>query len=480
MSTRQARSEWEPDPDGPSETTFDLFARGAGASLRSPAPEDGMVAVARRGTRQRHIHVAGEIGVVAALVLGGIVLFTPADRARPTVDVPPTPTIADVSPLPTSIASTAEISQWFLDYTGNQAGPATGEPVKFGIVMPSLTYQYDLDIAAKYLNDQAGGVGGRPIAFDVCQQPLTECADRFAADPALVAVFENRWSDDSIGTALAGRKPLHTTYSGNGTPGVAYYPEYREVVNAMALQAEKLTAPGARVLVVDASVAQNELSDPSHAFVTPDVSSILANRDVVTIKPSNSEHLVDTIRRAGATDAAAIVLAAPPLEDGFVVHPTAHLVCDELSQTLDELALKAVVIVGGCDPHEGWYRVDMSYNETSPGLESGALPITVDMPGLGDAKGTAGPRGIREVGAFLAVIRVINQLGGPQQVTPAALDRAMRDFTGPLPLGAGPLDCTPTDKVAERVQPGSCVRFVDLHQFVHDTWIDLAPIDLGT
>lgn len=102
------------------------------------------------------------------------------------------------------------------------------------------------------------------------------------------------------------------------------------------------------------------------------------------------------------------------------------------------------------------------------------------MPPLGDAKESAASRGIREVGAFLAVIRLVNQLGGPSQASPARLDQAMRDFTGPLPLGAGPLDCTPSGKVAESVRPGSCVRFVDLHQFVHDTWIDLAPIDLGS
>jgi hypothetical protein len=101
------------------------------------------------------------------------------------------------------------------------------------------------------------------------------------------------------------------------------------------------------------------------------------------------------------------------------------------------------------------------------------------MPGLGDVPGTPAIRTPREVGALLAVIRVINQLGGPAKATPESLDKAMREFTGPVPLGAGPLDCTPTGKVAERVQPGSCVRFVDVHQFVHDQWIDQAPIDLG-
>jgi hypothetical protein len=481
MTTRQTLSDWEPDPDGPEAVVFDSFARCAGASLRSPAPEDGLVAVARRGTRQRNVRLATEIGVVGLLVLGGIVLFTPADRTRPTVDLPPTPTTADILRLPTSVVPDAEISQWFPDYTGNPAGPAAGEPVKFGVVMPLLTYELDLDIAAKYLNDRAGGVGGRPIEFDVCQQPLTECADRFAADPAVIAVLENRWSGDSIGTALAGRKPLHTTYAGDGTAGVGYYPTYREVVNAMALQAERLTAPGARVLVIDASVEQNELTDPSlRAFVTPDLSSELTNRDVVTIKALKTEHLVDTIRRAGLVDPVAVILATPPEDESYVVHPFGRLVCDELYDSLGELHLTPLVIVGACEPHDRWYRLDIGFNETTPDMKSGVLPIAANMPGLGGAWAVSAARGIYEVGALLAVIRVINQIGGPAQATPAALDQALREFTGPLPLGAGPLDCSPTGKVAERVPPGSCVRFVDVHQFVHDRWIDLAPIDLGS
>ena len=483
MSTRQTHT-GDPAAEGSDAIVFDAFARSAGASLRSPAPDDGIASVERRGKRQRNRRLVMEISVVAALAVGGIVVFTHSDRTRTNINLAPSPTIrTNISPPRTSVASIAsaeELNQWFLDYTGNPVGKATGEPVKFGIVMPSFTYQFDLDTAAKYLNDQAGGVGGQPIELDVCKQPLAECADRFAADPAVVAVLENQWSGDSIGTALAGRKPLHTTYSGNGTQGVAYYPTYRETVNAMAIQAKKLTAPGGRVLVIDAAIDQQDIGVGLAAFVTPDVSSALTDRDVVTIKALDSENLVDTIRRAGATDAAAVILASPPLNDGFAVYPTGHLACDQLSDSLDELGMKPVVIVDGCDPHEGWLRLDIGYNETLPDLRSGALPIVVDMPLLGATKATSAARGIREVGAMLAVIRLINQLGGPSQATPAALDQAMRDFTGPVPLGAGPLDCSPTGPVADRVQPGSCVRFVDVHQFVHDAWIDLAPIDLGT
>ncbi|HEY5424038.1 MAG TPA: hypothetical protein VIK05_11230 [Ilumatobacteraceae bacterium] len=269
---------------------------------------------------------------------------------------------------------------------------------------------------------------------------------------------------------MAGRKPLHTTYSNSGTVGVDYYPTYSETVNAMALQAERLTSPGAQILFIDAD---------GNGFDTPDVSSILENRDVVTIRASTSAQLVDTIRDAEAADAAAVVLAAPPFTAGQSHAPNGEAVCDDLVHALDNLGMRAAVIVDTCAPRDGWYKLDVGLNLTSPDLQSGALPIATDMPGLGDVPGTPAIRTPREVGALLAVIRVINQLGGPAKATPESLDKAMREFTGPVPLGAGPLDCTPTGKVAERVQPGSCVRFVDVHQFVHDQWIDQAPIDLG-
>ena len=162
-----------------------------------------------------------------------------------------------------------------------------------------------------------------------------------------------------------------------------------------------------------------------------------------------------------------------------MVHPLSRLVCDDLSESLDELDIRPAVVGGDCEPAEGWYKFDVGFNETSPDLQSGALPMAVKTPVLGDTKATPGARGAREVGALLAVIRVINQIGGPSQATSAALEQAVREFTGPLPLGAGPLDCTPTGRNAERVQPGSCVRFVDVHQYLGGTWVDKPPIDLG-
>jgi len=479
MSMKQEPlSPWEPDADAPEAVVFDRFARSAGASLRSEAPESGLTTIVREGNRKKVQRLATEVGVIAALIVSGIALFehfttSGRDVNIAPVDTIPSPTVA----APIVSADDATIDRWIANYTGSPIGRAAGDPVKFGIMMPSLPYSQDLSAAANYLNEHVGGAAGRPIELNICTASLSECADQFAADPAVVAVLENQWMGESIGAALAGRKPLHTTHSSNGTTGVAYYPTYFETVNAMAVQAEKVTAPGDHVLVIDAADERGD-STTGTVFVTPDVTSILANRDVTIVHASREEAITDTIRNAGSIDASAIVLALPPVDE-FQIHPFARTACDDLATALDALSLRPAVIASGCEAHEGWYKVDVGLNETAPDLQSGALAITTAMPGLGNVKGSPQNRQNREVGALLAVIRLVNQVGGPAQATPAALDRAMHEFTGPLPLGAGVLNCAPTGKVAERVQPGSCVRFVDVHQFVNDRWIDQPPIDLA-
>jgi hypothetical protein len=437
-----------------------------------------MANVVRRGNRQRNTRLAIEIGAVVVLAVAGVAVFTHSDRTSRNVDNPPVPTTqTTVSSLPTSTVSAAAISQWFLDYTGNPNGPATGDPVKFGVVMEPFSYKYALDAAASYLNQHAGGVSGRPIQLDICNQDLTECADRYATDPAVVAVLENRWNGgkgsenvfvESIAGSLAGRKPLHESYSESGTSAVAYYPIFSETAVAMALEAKKLTAPGERVLVIEG------------AGKPTGISSILEDRDVVVVDASDSATLTDSIRRMGATDVAAVVLAAPAFVYGQTHAPQGGVLCDDFTNAVETLRMKAAVVVAACDPHEGWYKVDVGLNETSPTLESGALAISTQIETLGETSVGPPTRDLREIGALLAVIRMINELGGPAMATPEALDEAMRNFTEPVPLGAGPLDCSPTGKVAERVAPGSCVRFVDVHQFVHEKWIDLPPIDLGS
>ena len=144
MSTKQApSSDWEPEAVG-DEIMFDSLRTACWciSSLRLP-PEDGIAHVVRQGHRRQIRRRALEIGVVGVLVLSGIAVFRHSDSTQHNVNTPPQPTVPPtvpptVAPVPSSIASAEEIGQWFLDYTGNPSGPASGEPVKFGVVMPSL------------------------------------------------------------------------------------------------------------------------------------------------------------------------------------------------------------------------------------------------------------------------------------------------------------------------------------------------------
>src|SRR4249920_3685649 len=92
MATKQVSdSEWEPDAVG-DEIQFDSFARRAGASLRSAAPEDGITAVVRRGHRQQTARRLVPVGVVGVLVVSGIAVLRHSDTTQHNVNTPPQPT----------------------------------------------------------------------------------------------------------------------------------------------------------------------------------------------------------------------------------------------------------------------------------------------------------------------------------------------------------------------------------------------------
>ena len=186
-TTHEPANEREPHYENPDAVLFDRFARSAGASLRSEAPDDGMTALVRRGNRQRARHLAIEIGVVGVMVLAGVALLRRSDDDQPAINPDPVPTTEDGA-TPIVSADDPRVSQWVLNYTGNPVGPASGEPVKFGIVMQPFAYEYALNAAATYLNEQAGGVGGRPVELDSCQETIADCIERFATDPTIIAV----------------------------------------------------------------------------------------------------------------------------------------------------------------------------------------------------------------------------------------------------------------------------------------------------
>lgn len=470
----------------PDEIMFDDLARRAASSLRAPAPAGDLATVVAKGRHLRLLRRAAAATVAGALVVSVIaVVSNHRDSSVPVAPVVNT-TVPQPSPTdPVIVIDDKSLNDWFLDYTGNPVGPVSGQPVKFGVIVPGGLYQLALNATETLLNEEVGGVGGRPIALEYCRPLILDCAEKFANDPAIVAVIENSATNESIGPALAGRKPLHTSNSRSGTTGVTYYPMLAESVTGMALEAKRLTKPGGRILVIDA-VEEVPYSGPSSALRIPDVAALLPDRTVMEVKATREANLVETIRASGMTKPDAVVLAAPP-GGGGRVFPHGHDVCLNLSDALDELQIRSPVVAVLCDPHEGWYEVGIGFNRTTPSLQSGALPILQKAAKYGKARGWkregTGDRQedtTRDVGALLAIVRIINELGGPDNATPSNLDRAMRQFAGPVPLGAGPLDCTAPSTGAARGQPGNCVRYLDVHRLVSGSWTDETPVDLTT
>ena len=342
--------------------------------------------------------------------------------------------------------------------------------------MPDGLFRLQLNSTTTFLNDEAGGIGGRPLELAYCNPKVTDCAEQFASDPSVVAALENAWGEDSIVPALRGRKPLHTTYARTGTSSVAYYPMLAETTTAMALEARSLTEPGRQIVVIDA----RETSSPEGPLVPstlPDVAAMLPDRLVTVVAASRSAHLVDSLRAAGAISPAAVIIAAAPVDE-LRVHPQGRDGCVVLAEALRGLGAPSAVVTEGCPPIEGWYQVGAGYNETTPTLQSGALPILQRGAVFGGAKGVTRQSTVRDVGALLAVVRIVNQVGGPTRSTPDVPSAAMRAFTGPLPVAAGGLDCTNAHPTAHLRTPGSCVAFVDVHQFINGVWIDRSAIDL--
>src|SRR5688500_3106916 len=95
----------------------------------------------------------------------------------------------------------------FTQYTGSTAGRATQAPIRVGFVNtetgPGAFPEYTIAITAavRLLNEQLGGVKGRPLELDLCHPQdaahAEQCAQRFAADPAMVGVLHGAVDSDT-------------------------------------------------------------------------------------------------------------------------------------------------------------------------------------------------------------------------------------------------------------------------------------------
>ncbi len=98
--------------------------------------------------------------------------------------------------------------------------PASGEPVRLGLVSDGVTPAYDntdelraAEATAEYWNEHRGGVGGRPIDVVTCETGAdpagaTDCANEFVEEGVVaVALNNSAVAESRVGAAARRRHP---------------------------------------------------------------------------------------------------------------------------------------------------------------------------------------------------------------------------------------------------------------------------------
>jgi len=151
------------------------------------------------------------------------------------------------------------------------ADPATGEPVRVGMISDGATQAYDssdeiraAEATAEFWNEHRSGIGGRPIEVVGCEtggtpDGATDCGNQMVSDDVVAVVFSNSGVGDSAW------EPLH----GAGIPTM-YFQTTGDALTHDPDSTFTLVNPLPAVFGLPIAVAESEDADKV-AFVVIDV-----------------------------------------------------------------------------------------------------------------------------------------------------------------------------------------------------------------
>lgn len=343
-----------------------------------------------------------------------------------------------------SAAAVATLTQ----YTGSQAGPATGAPLRIGFVNSETgagafpEYTAAMTDAVKLLNEQLGGIKGRPIELERCQPEdaaqAERCAQKFAADPAMVAVLHGAIDSDTTAfhrvlspkLPLLGGLPLQVPdaqatnayyfSSGQfGALGVVTYAKQYARANKVAMLTTAGFAGGERAA---AAVRQGLEAD--------------GTKVTLARFPADSTDLAAPVTASGAADADLIIAVAKDAADCVNLHNTLQrLRINTQVLTLASCLSQDVRAKLGDYPRWNYLTFNVSA-EASPSDDDTAWQLRALrewFPPLA-ARGVPSTAGVMMLQMVLVTARVIGSLPSGD-ITPAAVGAALRRFTGPVFLG---------------------------------------------
>ncbi|HVU72665.1 MAG TPA: ABC transporter substrate-binding protein [Mycobacteriales bacterium] len=377
---------------------------------------------------------------------------------------------------------------WALAYTGGTAGAASGEPYKIGYVsqdnfLPQATV--GANAARDYINAELGGVGGRPIDLVECSvtspEDATTCGSKLANDSSIQLVI--------VGAMNVGNKELYAAIGGK-----------KAILVGNALATEDFVTPDAvsytsgspGVLIGMAQFAAVDLKAKTVAAIIPDtpggraaVQQLLKpifDAAHVTLKQTfisataTTPEMSTALQATGAAKADAVITATPSnlcisLYDAMKqlsISPKV-ITTDQCADSTVQAALSAEGEASAIP--DGWYFGNYGYNYNLPDVASGMA--TYVIKGAKYAK-PVGSAPVELAGGFagptfatvMSAVKILNQVG-VDKATYATLNTALRAFTGPAMLQAGPIKCGVPPFVA------ACGHDMGIDQYTGGKWVSV-------
>ncbi|MFZ0163664.1 MAG: ABC transporter substrate-binding protein [Trebonia sp.] len=431
--------------------------------------------------RHRKTAYAGIAALAVALLAAAGCSSSSSSSTTP----PATSAAAAPSPSGTSGGLGAQSVTNYLTYTGGKSGPANSSltPVTVGFVNqqggPQVIGQHATDgaeMAVKYINAQLGGVDGHPIVLATCfiasaEEEGTGCAQKFLANKNVHVA--------AMGAAVIGVQSFYSTLGG-AIPVVGG-------VAALGIDgAQKNTA----VLFGDATSVLGPMGTygkdvlhaktavilyPDTASATPGALATEAGLKAAGISvkmgpyPETTTDLTGVLASTGAASADMVIpaVAAPDCVN-IQKALTQQGITDPKKIVAAPLCLNGQVAAGlGGDFPKWTYLIASSLfgDTTDPGMiEYMKLAQTYSTPA-----NAPDPWNIVDFGQMMTIDKVLNQVGYAN-LTPAAIQSAVKAFKGPQALGAPQLECG-----YDPSAPGVCNNRSQFFEYAgHNKWIKTA------
>jgi branched-chain amino acid transport system substrate-binding protein len=339
-----------------------------------------------------------------------------------------------VSLATTAAGAGSDGNDFGLSYTGGTAGKADKKltPITIGYInqeggVPSFPEATaGINAAVKYVNNELSGAQKHPVAVKKCAVQTEEdgqrCATEMLNDDSVAFVMTGTLvvGNESVYSTLAGKKPVLI-----GFPGT--------IADFVAEDAYALT-PGAVGVVKGMG--------------------IFVGQNLKDVKKVSVVHSDNAAGKAGAESMLKPALVKFGITDVTLVSVQG---CIATYDALQSLGLKPKVLttglcygtpmtkhlkdVGAKGPvPNGWYYGDLGYSYFIPDEESGMNTYLDKIKQYGpknvEYTGFAGPL----FANLLTAVKFVNQIG-PDNLNSDSLRQAVKGFTGPMMIVAGPMQC---------------------------------------